>query len=47
MHATHMFQPATGIVYGVTLHLPADFFDNSNSSDLDPVSYIASLTATM
>ena len=35
------------LVYGATLRLPAEFFDNSSSDDLDPVSYVAKLKATM
>ena len=38
---------AAELVYGVTLRLPAEFFDSSGSKDLDPVSYVARLKATM
>ena len=38
---------AAELVYGATLRLPAEFFDNSSSNDLDPVSYVARLKAIM
>ena len=37
---------AAELVYGVTLRLPAEFFDNS-TIDVDPVSYVARLKANM
>ena len=39
--------PAAELVYGVTLRLPAEFFNSSSSKDLDPVNYISKLKATM
>ena len=38
---------ATELVYGITLRLPAEFFDNSSSKDLDPLSYVSKVKATM
>ena len=38
---------AAELVYGTTLRLPAEFYDSSSSNNLDPVSYVARLKATM
>ena len=38
---------AAELVYGITLCLPAEFFDSSSSKDLDPVSYVSKLNASM
>ena len=38
---------AAELVYGTTLRLPAEFFDSSSSTDLDPVNYVAKLRSTM
>ena len=38
---------AAELVYGATLRLRGEFFDNSSSNDLDPVSYVARLKAIM
>ena len=35
------------LVYGATLSLPAECFNNSSGDDLDPVSYVAKLEGTM
>ena len=35
------------LVYGLTLRLPAEFFDSSSSKDPDPLSYVGKLKATM
>ena len=38
---------AAELVFGTTLYLPADLLDSSCCNDLDPLSYVARLKATM
>ena len=41
-----LYCTAAKLVHGVTLHLPAEFFDNSSSDDSNLVSDVGRLKAT-